>query len=84
MSRQQDTADTHPPAIVPWWRLPIVWMVLGGPAIVVVAAIGTAVIAYRSPEVILDTTPPAASGAPGDGGSLEPAMSARNHAASPR
>ena len=28
-----------------WWRVGMVWLVLGGPAVVVVAAIGTAVIA---------------------------------------
>ena len=31
----------------PWWRLPIVWMVIGGPAVVVVA--GFATLASRSP-----------------------------------
>ncbi len=26
----------------PWWRLPIVWMVIGGPLVVVVASFATA------------------------------------------
>jgi hypothetical protein len=52
--------ETNPPA-APWWRFGIVWLVLGGPAVVVVAAIATAVIAYRGADPVV--TVPAASAA---------------------
>ena len=39
----------------PWWREPMVWLVIGGPAVVVVAAIATAVIAVRNADPVLDT-----------------------------
>lgn len=62
----------------PWWKLPIVWLVIGGPAVVVVAAIVTAGIAIKNVDPVLDTSQ-------GQVKSLvqEPAMRARNHAASP-
>ncbi|MDO9313777.1 MAG: nitrogen fixation protein FixH [Burkholderiaceae bacterium] len=68
----------------PWWREPMMWVVIGGPAIVVVAAITTGVIAWRGADevvldpVVVDPSPVAIN--PG----LEPAMKARNHAATPR
>lgn len=37
----------------PWWRVGMVWLVLGGPAIVVVAAISTAVIAYHDADPVV-------------------------------
>ncbi len=36
-----------------WWRLPMVWLVIGGPAVVVVAAIGTAVIAFKGADPVV-------------------------------
>ncbi len=45
----------------PWYRVGMVWLVLGGPAVVVVAAIVTAVIAYRGADpVVHDEHPPVA------------------------
>ncbi|MFT4265697.1 MAG: FixH family protein [Xenophilus sp.] len=38
----------------PWWRHPIMWMVVGGPAIVVVAGLATAWIAVRSADPVVD------------------------------
>jgi hypothetical protein len=61
----------------PWWREPMMWLIVGGPLTVVVAAIVTAVIAVRFADPVLDT-----SAAP-PSGSQAPAMQARNHAASP-
>ena len=43
----------------PWWKFPMVWLVVGGPAVVVVAAISTAVIAYRHVDPVLDVSKPA-------------------------
>jgi hypothetical protein len=37
----------------PWWKYGYVWMILGGPAVVVVAGIATLVIAVRSPDPVL-------------------------------
>jgi predicted signal transduction protein with EAL and GGDEF domain len=62
----------------PWWKLPIVWMVIGGPAIVVVACAITVTIAYTRVDPVLDTSQ-------GHVRSAEelPAHKARNHAADP-
>ena len=71
-------AATHlPEPTVAWWRLPIVWMVLGGPAVVVVASFATLALAIRHPDPVL-TEPQATAGA------HMPAMQARNHAATPK
>lgn len=60
----------------PWWRLPIVWMVIGGPALVVVAAIVTAGIAIKNVDPVLDTSKGQVKGV------IDmPAMQARNHSA---
>lgn len=37
----------------PWWKHGYVWMVLGGPAAVVVAGIATLVIAVRQPDPVV-------------------------------
>jgi uncharacterized protein len=59
-----------------WWHHPMMWLVLGGPAVVVLAAIATAVIAARGADVVLHV-----EDAPGR--AAVPAMQARNHAATP-
>ena len=61
----------------PWWRLPIVWMVIGGPAVVVVAAFATLAIALAHPDPVISA--PSAAGA-----AEQPAVLARNHAATPK
>ncbi len=66
----------NPEPTVPWYRLPIVWMVIGGPAAVVVAGFATLAIAIRNPDPVL-TAPPAATKAE------MPAVQGRNHAATP-
>ncbi len=58
----------------PWWRLPIVWMVIGGPALVVVASFVTLALAIIYPDPVLE--PAVAAGK-----SEQPAMQARNHVA---
>jgi hypothetical protein len=60
-----------------WWRLPIVWMVIGGPAIVVVASFTTLALAILNPDPVLEAPKARVAGE-------VPAMQARNHAASPR
>ena len=63
-----------------WWRVGMVWLVLGGPAVVVVAAIGTAVVAYLGADEVLVETP-SARHAPVRPTGQTPALIARNHAA---
>ena len=70
------TDHAHAENRVAWWQLPIVWMVLGGPAAVVLAGFATLAIAIRNPDPVL---PPPAATAAAD----LPAVQARNHAASP-
>lgn len=68
----------------PWWRFPIVWFALAGPALVVVACAVTMVIAFRHADVVLSESPDRqrARGAP-LAGATAPALQARNHAATP-
>jgi hypothetical protein len=40
---------------LPWWRYGMVWLVIGGPAVVVVACIATLVIAVMHPDPVLPT-----------------------------
>jgi len=62
----------------PWWRHGMVWLVIGGPAAVVVASFATLVIAITHPDPVLSTSTVAADDA------AAPAVQARNHAATPR
>ena len=76
--KPNDAANKPP---LPWWREPMVWLVVGGPAVVVVAAISTAVIAWRGADPVVSD--PVAVKVQDDS-SLQPALAARNHAATPR
>ena len=60
---------------LPWWRVPSMWLVVGGPAAVVVAGFVTLFIAVRwgDPPLRRTTAEPAES--------MVPATQARNHAA---
>ncbi|MCO5122974.1 MAG: hypothetical protein M9915_04430 [Rhizobacter sp.] len=64
----------HDPS--PWWQHRMMWLVVGGPLVVVVAAIATAVIAIRGADEVL-TVPPEPQR------SALPAMQGRNHAVTP-
>jgi hypothetical protein len=61
---------------MPWWKYKMVWLVIGGPLVVVVASFVTLGLAIRYPDPVLDTTVTASS----DAAHL-PAMQGRNHAA---
>jgi uncharacterized protein len=76
------------PDTAPWWRFPLVWMVIAGPAAVVVAGIATVWIAVRTPDPVvaedyyrrgiqINQTLAEQRKA------LLPAVQGRNHAASP-
>lgn len=60
----------------PWWRVGMVWLVLGGPAAVVLACIVTVTLAVRSAEPVLTAQST-------QNVSDRPAVQGRNHAASP-
>ena len=70
-----DSLSSSAPTVA-WWRLPIVWMVIGGPLIVVVASFVTLALAIRHPDPVLSTAATADR-------SQQPAVAARNHAATP-
>lgn len=78
-SRQSRDDATHSG---PWWRHGMMWLVVGGPLTVVVAAVVTAVIAIKGADVLVEE-PTASRGAPADG-AYAPAVKARNHAVTPK
>lgn len=65
----------------PWWRHGMMWLVLGGPAVVVVAAVATAVIAVRGADTLVDESVTGARSGRVPPTAESPAMQARNHAA---
>ena len=83
----------HTPQPIPWWKVPHMWLVVGGPLVVVVAAIATAVIAVNGADPVLNKADferdlKAAHALDGQARArametLQPAQQARNHAASP-
>jgi uncharacterized protein len=74
MSEKLSQTSAGQPAV--WWREPMVWLVVGGPAVVVVAGIVTAVIAVQGADTVIAR----------DGETTfaeKPAVQGRNHAATP-
>jgi hypothetical protein len=65
----------------PWWSFGHVWMLIAGPAIVVVAGFFTYYLAVRSPDPVLPTQVPVKTEGQGGDISQAPAVQARNHAA---
>jgi uncharacterized protein len=65
----------------PWWRVGMVWLVLGGPAAVVVASLVTVTIAYVGAEEVLTQPTKQISS---EGSAHLPAVQGRNHVATPR
>ena len=71
----------NPPVARAWWREPYVWLVIGGPAVVVVAGIATAIIAMTNPDPVLDrSAQQTRTASPDEAFKLAPAGQARNHA----
>jgi hypothetical protein len=78
---------------VPWWKVPQMWLVVGGPAVVVVASIITAVVAIQGADPVLNKEAyerdlKSVQSLQGQARvdaliQLQPAHQARNHAASP-
>ena len=78
---------------VAWWRVPHMWLVVGGPLVVVLGCVATVALALANPDPVLDKTAyerdlQALSSLEGQAKrealiTLQPAHQARNHAASP-
>jgi uncharacterized protein len=66
-------AVTTPPTVT-WWRSPMLWLVISGPALVVVASFATLALAILNPDPVLQN--PKATNA-----AELPALQGRNHAA---
>ncbi|WP_416761766.1 hypothetical protein ACNI65_05925 [Roseateles sp. So40a] len=81
--------DTQLPGSGPWWRHPMMWLIVGGPSIVVVAGIATLMLAVAYPDPVVgsaavantDRAAPQPHAAEATGATQVPAMTARNHAA---
>lgn len=63
----------------PWWRIRMMWLALGGPAVVAVASLACAVVAVRGGDVPIPL--PTLSKTVGHNAAHRPAVQARNHAA---
>lgn len=74
----------NPACVQPWWSFGMVWMVIAGPAVVVVAAFVTLYLAITIPDPVLPTVALNPRNAMENQRKLEaamaPAMQARNHA----
>lgn len=88
-SMQKAPANAHR---VAWWRVPHMWLVVGGPLVVVMASLVTFVIAASHPDPVLnkqdyerDLAAEQEKGKARQDAlvSMQPADKARNHAASP-
>jgi hypothetical protein len=84
-----EDANTKPPR--PWWREPMVWLVLAGPIAVVIASSVSAAVAWLRVDPVIAETPAGALRAADDMSEtsdpkhpLAPAQKARNFAAMPR
>ena len=68
--------------VQPWWRIRLLWLVVGGPAVVVVASFALLFVAVRggdTPLLLPSTQAATASASP-----QAPATQARNHAVTPQ
>lgn len=78
MSRPQAPQPARPGiSHRPWYREPFMWLVVGGPLGVVVAAFATLYIAISHPDPVLQASE-------ASGSADVPAIEARNHAAKPK
>ncbi len=67
----------------PWWRHRMMWLVVGGPSVVIAASFVTLALAITHPDPVVQHDPAGVARQAADeaDASLSPAMSARNHAA---
>lgn len=87
MSQTSQTSQPAPVLAPPWWKFGMVWMVIAGPAAVVVAGFATLYLAVTRPDPVvsenyyregLDINKTLARSHPA---SVAPALQGRNHAA---
>jgi len=77
---------TIPTQTAPWWKHGHVWLVVSGPALVVVAGVVTVFLAVKHPDAVIGGQEPARaarSSGPPQARALAPALEGRNHAATP-
>lgn len=77
---------TIPTQATPWWKHGHVWLVISGPAAVVVAGVVTAFLAVKYPDAVIGGQEPARASrtnALHQPRALAPALEGRNHAATP-
>ncbi|MBC7941792.1 MAG: hypothetical protein H7Z19_18895 [Chitinophagaceae bacterium] len=67
-------------APVPWWRVGVMWLVVGGLGVVIVASFALLATAIRHADVVLPHPAVSTEGAKAPG---SPAMQSRNHSATP-
>ncbi|MFM2328077.1 MAG: hypothetical protein RLZZ494_180 [Pseudomonadota bacterium] len=79
MQTNARTDQSSPTSPQPWWRYRMVWLVIGGPLVVVVASLATAVVAVRGADPVMTKEEMEASAQKNP--SLMPAIQARNNAA---
>lgn len=84
----QTPKPAHPDDGKPWWKFAHVWLVFAGPAIVVVAGLVTAYIAMSKPDPVIDPDYyrhglEINQRMSDSQKSLAPAVTGRNHAATP-
>ncbi len=76
--------SSSPISAKPWWSFGMVWMIIAGPAVVVVAAFVTLYLAITVPDPVLPTEALNPRNAMENKSKLEaamtPAIQARNHA----
>lgn len=81
-----DDYATTAPKSEPWWKFPLLWMVMAGPALVIVASFVTLWLALRTPDPVVapdyyrrgaEINKALAAK------NLMPALAGRNHAATP-
>ena len=73
-----NTIPAHQPA--PWWKHGHVWLVISGPALVVIAGFVTVFLAVKYPDAVVSAK---AASQPARERALAPALEGRNHAATP-
>lgn len=76
-------SNITPATVAPWWKFGHVWLVLSGPAVVVVASFFTFYLAYVGMDTVVDAGQYQKGMAPHQpsANNLAPALQARNHAA---
>ena len=74
---KQAAQDSAGAPTTPWWQVRMLWLVIGGPLVVVVASFLTLGLALKHPDPVVVLEPAAKA-------AEVPAVQARNHAANPQ